>query len=107
MARFKRFKGGAHTWEVPGKPDKPKVIPFPVQWIPHTTDEEQFDTRDHERGFKFLDVVCCDSGKKAPIGVGVFCLRCAVPLHPTAAGMASDFDPPVCKRCSWILLFYK
>ena len=99
-------------WEVPGLPDKPKVVPFPVQWIPHTFDETQFDDGqpegpDHERGFKFLAVTCAETGKEAAKGIGVCCLRCGIPLHPVAATMHGSFDPPVCWRCSWILILYK
>lgn len=102
--RFLLFRGGVHTWEVPGLPEKSKVVPFPVQWIPHRmelTDED--DEASHTRGFVFLDVTCSDSGKDAPAGVGVLCLRCGLPLHPTAAHMVSDFNPPYCRRCKWPL----
>lgn len=105
--RFLEFKSGRRTWAVPGKPDFPEVVPFPVEWVPHTFDEAEFDDKAREIGFKFIDVVCCETGKPAPAGVGVLCLRCGIPLHPTAAGMIGGFDPPVCKRCSWILIFYK
>ena len=83
--------------------DKPKAMPFPLQWIPHTQDESQFEAADEARGFRFLDVVCCETGKDAPIGTGVLCLRCAVPLHPEAANMFGGFDPHYCNRCSSVI----
>lgn len=105
-ARLVQYKRGQTAWEVPGSPGK-VAVPFPVQWIPHSIDEADFDEAAHVAGFKLLSVTCCDSGKDAPLGVGVLCLRCGVPLHPEAAGMFTDMDPPVCRRCSWALLLYK
>lgn len=136
--RLLQFKSGNTAWEVPGKPDAPKVVPFPVQWIPWRalTAEEELDALDLKvaleemekkntaseeeiaelkrkadtasaitsRGFVFLDCVCIDTGKEAPVGVGVLCCRCGVPLHPEAANMMGGFDPPYCSRCRWPLL---
>lgn len=101
--RYRQFLSGQRTWEIPGKPEKSKCVPYPLQWIPHTFDESQFDEADAERGFKFLDAVCCDTGRASPIGVGVLCLRCGVPLHPEAANMYAGFDPPYCKRCHFVI----
>jgi len=163
--RFLQFKSGSTTWDVPGHPNAPKVVPFPVQWIPHRitgaedeakaldlrlslTEQQDILEQRHRaladveassanavevgafealvknqqelvdklkartetqeglvsRGFEFLASTCVDSGKDAPVGVGVLCLRCGLPLHPEAANMMGGFDPPFCKRCSWPLL---
>ncbi len=160
--RLLQFKAGCTSWDVPGRPEASKVIPWPVDWVPHriTTQEEEdraiqvrakraafaaltppppedesslevlthIDTATREeerrhyaaqkagvekaeqdealalRGFEFLPCVCIDSGKEAPVGVGVLCVRCGVPLHPEAANMISGFDPPYCSRCRWPLL---
>ncbi len=102
--RYLAFKGGQTTWEVPGHPKASKVVPFPVEWIPHRTAGEFDDEATRKRGFEFLPAVCVDSGKEAPIGKGVRCLRCGIPLHESAAHMVSGFDPPYCKRCHWPLL---
>ena len=125
-----QFKGGNTTWEVPGHPECSKVVPWPVQWIPHRqltaaevaapaalqarVDEDPANpdlVRDlaaakglAERGFAFVDCTCVDSGKAAGIGIGVLCVRCGVPLHPDSANMISGFDPPHCDRCHWPLL---
>jgi hypothetical protein len=94
-------KSGQTVWEVPYKKDAPKVIPWPVEWIPHRQVNETDDEAAQTRGFVFLDVVCIDSGKAAPVGVGALCARCGVPLHPEAAHMLGGFSPPSCKRCYW------
>ena len=125
--RLLSFKGGQTAWEVPGHPECSKVVPWPVQWIPHRTltQEErdsaiQFRARAVEdpafeeqavaaealvsRGFVFLPCTCVDSGKEAPVGEGVCCVRCGVAIHPEYANMLSGFDPPYCARCRWPLL---
>jgi hypothetical protein len=133
--RLLQFKSGNTAWEVPGKPDAPKVVPFPVQWIPWralTSDEEllalelkvEIEALEKDEDAttealealkqkseaasaltaRFLDCTCIDSGKLAPVGVGVLCCRCGVPLHPEYANMMGGFDPPYCNRCRWPLL---
>lgn len=160
--RLLQFKAGCTSWEVPGRPESSKVIPWPVEWVPHritTQDEEDRaiqvramrtafaalpappDEQETEmealsradtltkaeerrvymeekekveaaeaaatlelRGFEFLPCTCVDTGKEAPVGVGVLCVRCGIPLHPEAAAMVSGFDPPYCSRCRWPLL---
>ena len=96
-------KRGQNTWPVPYKKDAPKVIPWPVDWIPHRPATEADDDAAKARGFVFLDVICVDSGRESPPGVGALCARCGVPLHPSCANMLGGFDPPVCKRCYWIV----
>jgi len=96
--------GAENTWEVPGKPDRPKVVPFPVPWLPHRLElTEADDDADHARGFVFLPGVCVDSGKDCAVGVVVSCCRCGVSLHPAAAHMIAGFDPPYCSRCRWVI----
>jgi hypothetical protein len=102
--RLINFKSGQTTWEIAGNPELPKLIPFPLEWVPHRlelTDED--DEAAHARGFVFLPGTCVDSGKECEPGVVVSCLRCSVPLHPTAANMFGGFDPPYCHRCKWVL----
>lgn len=99
--RYRRFKSGCTIWEIPGQPGK-RALLFPVEWVPHRLTD--LSAREEEAGFAIEDVICCDSGKSAPRGVGVLCLRCGVPLHPDAAGMVAPLDPPRCKRCAPLLL---
>ena len=102
--RLRLHKAGQTAWDIPGKPDKPKVVPFPVEWIPHRLElTEEDDASTQARGFAFLPAVCVDSGKEAEIGVGVLCCRCGVELHPAAANMIGGFDPPYCRRCKWVI----
>lgn len=109
--RYRAFCAGQKTWPVPGHPEAPKVVPFPVEWIPHRLygPGEELDPPDGSprRGFEFLDeVVCVDTGETVGKGVSVSCLRCGVHLHPSAAGMVGGFDPPKCKRCAPIIKFF-
>lgn len=98
--RYRAYRAGVNTWPVPGKLDKPYVVPFPVEWIPARLElTEQDGPEAHARGFVLLDTTCVDTGNEAPAGVGVCCLRCGVHLHPIAANMYSTFDPPYCRRC--------
>ena len=100
--RLLEARAGRNTWEVPGKPHCSKVVPFPVQWLPHRLALTDEDTEaDHTRGFVFLAGTCVDSGKYAKIGEAVNCCRCGVLLHPTSAHMFAGFDPPYCSRCKW------
>jgi hypothetical protein len=104
LLRLREAKAGKNTWEVPGKPDRPKVVPFPVPWLPHRLElTEADDDADHARGFVFLPGVCVDSGKDCAVGVVVSCCRCGVSLHPAAAHMIAGFDPPYCSRCRWVI----
>ena len=100
--RILEFRAKKNVWDVPGKPDKPKLVPFPLEWLPHRlelTDED--DEASHARGFVMLSGTCVDTGQECEPGVVVSCLRCGVPLHPTAANMVGGFDPPYCRRCEW------
>lgn len=100
--RLRKFKGGQTVWDVPGKPGKSKVVPFPLEWIPHRLEvTEEDDEATKERGFAMIPVTCIEGGEEAAVGVGVLCLRCGVPLHPRHANMVGGFDPPYCKRCKW------
>ena len=102
--RFRRYKSGQHVWGIPGKPDKPKAIPFPLEWIPHRLElTSEDDEAAHARGFAFESVTCVDTGQEAGIGVALSCLRCGVPLHPEAAHMFGGFDPPCCNRCRLVV----
>lgn len=103
-SRYLSFTRGRKSWPVPRRPDVPHVIPFPVEWIPHRIlkENEEVNT-ENPVGFQFLEDVCIDTGKKLPIGVGVLCCRCGIPLHPEAASMFSGFDPPICRRCRFIV----
>ena len=100
--RYKAFLGGKNVWDVPGRPDVPKVVPFPVEWIPHRFEGLQSE-EEVKRGFALESVTCVDTGDYAPVGVGVLCIRCGVPLHEKAAGMTNGFDPPKCKRCAPVI----
>ena len=100
--RILEFKAGRTVWEVPNRPDVPKLVPFPLEWVPHRlelTDDD--DEGSHARGWVMLSVTCIDSGEEAGPGVAVSCLRCGVPLHPRQANMIGGFDPPYCARCKW------
>jgi hypothetical protein len=137
--RYLAFTRGQKSWPVPGRPDAPHVMPFPVEWIPHrivlavsgvgiaprqgeekkqddsaeqeavlqgpqrSTEEKDETPSPHRMGFEFLSSTCSDTGKPLPIGVGVLCCRCGVPLHPEAASMFGGFDPPICRRCKPIV----
>jgi hypothetical protein len=106
--RYGLFRGGKKIWKVPENPSKPVLMPFPLQWVPHSLNEEDFTTKaQHKSGFALIEVRCTDTGVRVAAGEGVSCLRCGVPLHPLAANAFSPMDPPVCKRCSWIILLYK
>lgn len=101
---LREFKAGKNVWNIPGKPDKPQVVPFPIEWMPHRLElTEADDAAAQTRGFVFLPGVCVDSGKEVEIGVAVSCCRCAVTLHPGMAGMIAGFDPPYCSRCKWVI----
>lgn len=96
--QLRQYKAGMKTWEVPGKPDKPKVVPWPIDWIPH---DFQLETEaDEARGWRMLAATCVDSGKECEPGVGTCCVRCSVTLHPECANMIGPWDPPYCRRCA-------
>lgn len=97
--RFREYSAGRTVWEVPGHPEADKVCPFPVEWIPHSMETS------HPRGFDFLEATCVDTFAPLPIGVGVLCARCGVPLHPKAAHMMSAHAVPKCKRCRIFFTF--
>jgi hypothetical protein len=102
--RYLQFKAGKNVWEVPDRPTVPKVVPFPVEWVPYRLSTAADPPEVQARGFEFLDVKCAETGQDAAKGTAVSCLRCGIPLHPTAAHMVSGFDPPYCKRCHWPIL---
>jgi hypothetical protein len=103
--RYLAFRSGKNVWEVPGKPECPKVVPFPVQWIPHRLELlPEDDEAAHVRGFVFTQPVCSATGKTVPLGRGVNCLRCGVALHEARAHMVTSFSPPYCSRCRWPIL---
>jgi len=105
--RYRELRGGRNIWPVPGKEGKPKLVPFPIEWFPHRLElTAEDDEEAHARGFVFLPAVCAESGEEAAVGVVVSCCRCGIPLHPREADMVSDFDPPQCKRCRWIIKFF-
>lgn len=95
--RYRAFSRGRNVWEVPGKPDKPKLIPFPLEWLPHRLDNLEGD--DERKGFALVPAVCVDTGLEVQPGDGVLCLRCGVPLHPSVANIVTTQDPPYCRRC--------
>lgn len=102
--RLQEAKAGRNVWDVPGKPEKSKVVPWPVEWMPHRLElTEEDDETAHTRGFVFLPGVCVDTGLEAKVGEVVSCCRCRVALHPRAAHMIAGFDPPHCKRCRWVI----
>jgi hypothetical protein len=96
--RYREASGGRQVWSVPGRDDVNKMIPWPLEWIPHRLAEDEEDAA-WEKGFEFLEATCIETGENLPIGVGVCCLRCGVPLHPLQARMTSGFSPPRCSRC--------
>ena len=96
------FQRGQKVWEVPGRPDANKMIPWPLAWIPHkVVPRGTYPEGDPQEkvGFVFLPATCTDTGKPAPVGVAVACHRCGVPLHDSAAHMAGGFSIPTCKWC--------
>ena len=102
--RLLDYLRGQKAWPIPGKPDKPRVVPFPLEWIPHRSElTEEDDEAAHARGFVFLPITCVDSEQESLPGVAVSCCRCGVGLHPNAAHMIGGFDPPYCKRCKWVI----
>ena len=104
--RLLSFLAGKTAWDVPGKPECNQVIPWPVQWIPHVLHTgEVADDEARKRGFEFIPVVCTDSKKEAPPGLGVCCARCGVHLHQSAAAQRGNFTPPSCKRCRLIVSY--
>lgn len=128
------YKRGCQAWEVPGHPLANKVLPWPVEWIPHrfpTLDEEEsarclrmkLDSlppgvqRGHlekqvlelehfviKQGFAVTGCTCSETGEAVALGEGVLCVRCGVPLNQNASLMTSAFSPPRCSRCRWPLL---
>lgn len=103
--RLRAFRAGQTVWPVPYSDQVPKLVPWPIDWIPHRPLNETDSEEDKARGFVFLPCVCVDTGREAKIGDAVLCLRCGVPLHPIAANMVSSVDPPYCRRCSWPVFF--
>ncbi len=100
-AMYKAQKGGQAVWEVPGHPEADKVVPWPIEWIPH----RELTEEDKKRGFIFLDTVCTVTGQEAKMGVGVCCVRCGAHLHHSAANMAGGFDPPHCDKCKIFVMW--
>lgn len=104
--RFRLYRAGSKMWEAP-KPGFPPVGPFPVEWIPHSLEDSLFSEAERGMGFHMTDSVCTDTGVLLPKGIGVRCCRCGVDLHPDAADMIGDHDIPKCRRCAWVLPFYR
>lgn len=92
----RQYLRGRRVWEVPGKLDVPKLLGFPLEWVPH-------EMSDSASGFDLVAIVCTDSGVEVPPGVAVCCARCGVSLHPDCANMKAMMDVPACKRCRWLV----
>lgn len=104
--RLLSFRGGANGWPIPGKPEKPPIMIFPLEWVPHRlqlTDED--DEVSHTRGFILLSGTCVESGEHYEVGQVLSCLRCGVYLSEGAADSRTVFDPPCCRRCRAIVAF--
>lgn len=104
--RLLAFRSGQTAWEVPGRPECNKVIPWPVEWIPHRmyAPDEQVSEEQAKRGFALGEAVCVDTGKVGRIGEVACCARCGVTLHPDA-NRTSGFKPPACRRCATLIAF--
>jgi hypothetical protein len=102
--RLIAVRRGQTVWEVPGKPECNKVIPWPLDWVPHRLYNGRDDLTDEEsaRGFALLEASCVDTGQTAAVGQAVHCVRCTVPLHPHAC-RTSGFQPPACRRCAFLI----
>lgn len=92
----RQYVRGRRVWEVPGKLGVPKLLGFPLEWVPH-------EISDSPSGFDLVAVVCWDSGVPAPPGVAVCCARCGVSLHPDCANMKAMMDVPSCRSCRWLV----
>lgn len=99
--RYRAYKHGQLTWEVPGRPDVNKVTPWPVEWLPHRLDN--LEDKWQKLGFQPIESTCVETGAKLAPGIGVRCVRCGVSLSPKAAHMRTLHDPPHCRRCSFII----
>jgi hypothetical protein len=104
--RLLASRQGQTAWEVPGKPECNKVIPWPLAWIPHRLygPDEDLTPEESARGFEFLEARCVDTGKIGKIGASSCCARCGVTLHPDAC-RTKGFQPPACRRCATIISF--
>lgn len=104
--RLLAYRGGQTIWEVPGKPECNKVVPWPLEWVPHRVYDasETLTDVDAVRGFEMTEVTCVDTGKTAKVGDSTCCARCGVPLHPDA-NRTNGFKPPACRRCATIISF--
>jgi hypothetical protein len=93
------FRQGKKAWGIEGKPECNPVIPFPLDWVPHTLELKHPEKEeDQKRGFDFLEVTCIDTGLEAKGGIALCCARCGVSIHPDSVGHAG-FDVPACRRC--------
>jgi DNA-directed RNA polymerase subunit RPC12/RpoP len=97
--RLRAYRSGQNAWPIPGLPDAPLAFPWPIEWMPHRQHHLD-DEKSKDRGFDFDGATCTDSGLMFGPGIGYCCARCGVPLHPAAAGMFMELDPPRCRRCS-------
>lgn len=103
LAQYRQALAGRNVWEVPNRPECPKLIPWPLDWIPHrlTTAEDPID--DFSRGWVDKEEVCVDTGKiVSSATMGCRCCRCGVPLHPTVAYPlfgGPGYNAPFCSRC--------
>jgi hypothetical protein len=103
--KYKEQKSGKTVWDVPYDSTANKVVPWPVDWIPHRQLTEEDSDADKAKGFVFVESTCAVTGKELPVGVGVACLRCGKHLHPSAANMAGGFDPPYCDGCKVFVMW--
>ena len=101
--RYRQYKAGKTVWDVPGKPEANKLVPWPLEWVPHRMTQENDLEADQQRGFLFLPATCAETGQEAAVGEAVRCLRCGVDLHPKAANQLNSLTPPVCPRCTWLV----
>lgn len=90
------YRRGRIVWPVPGRPDAPHVLPFPIQW---TASRVLALGEGPRRGWEpVVDAPC--AACQRPLGQnGVRCVRCAVLLHESCAGMETTTAIPSCSVC--------
>ncbi len=108
--RYKKYKAGQTSWPMPNRPDgtpRNPILPWPVEWLVAETHPAQLNSeKGLKYGLEFVATRCAESGEHLPPGVGVRCLRCGVPLHPSRAGMVAATDPPGCRRCRVLIRWF-
>lgn len=106
--RYQLYLGGQKVWMVPGKPESPSLVPWPLEWIPARLEVTEADSETAQTlGFVLQGAICTDSGKSAQIGQAVRCCRCGVPLHQSHAHMLTSISPPSCSRCTSLVKLLK